>query len=422
MAKDNIKIYKGDIIFTKTPDKFESIEGGYILVEGNKIKKICRELDESCKNMEITDFGDKMIIPGFVDLHLHAGQFRNLGLGMDKELLPWLETYTFPEESKFQDTRYAREVYLEFVNALLESGTTRSVIFATLHKEATDILFDLINQSGMGAFIGKVNMDRNSPDYLIENTEESLEDTEYFIKKYANSSELVKFIITPRFIPTCSSELMTGLAELAQKYKVPVQSHLSENTGEINWVHELHPESDNYLGVYDKYGILGQDSAVMAHCVHNDNKEIEIMKKKRVFVAHCPTSNINLSSGTAPVKKYMDNGIDVGIGSDISGGHILSIKDCTAYALQASKIYNMYVDKNSPILKTSEAFYLATKGGGKFFGKVGSFEEEYEFDALIINDRNADKSLEERLQSFIYSGALSDIERRFCAGKEIKKI
>ena len=118
----------------------------------------------------------------------------------------------------------------------------------------------------------------------------------------------------------------------------------------------------------------------------------------------------------------MDKGIDVGIGSDISGGHILSIKDCTAYTLQASKIYNMYVDKNSPILKTSEVFYLATKGGGKFFGKVGSFEEGYEFDALVINDINTDRALDERLQSFIYSGSLENIEKRFCAGKEIKEI
>ena len=422
MDKNNIKIYKGNIIFTKTPDKFESFENSYILTEGNKVKKICSELDEKYKNMEITDFGDKMIIPGFVDLHLHAGQYRNMGLGMDKELLPWLETYTFPEESKFQDTKYAEEVYTEFVNSLLENGTMRSVIFATIHKDATEILFDLMIRSGMGAFIGKVNMDRNSPDYLIESAEKSLEDTEYFIKKYGNSNKLVKFIITPRFIPTCSSELMEGLTKLALEYKTPVQSHLSENTGEINWVHELHPERENYLDVYDKYGILGQNSTVMAHCIHNDNKEMEIMKERGVFVAHCPTSNINLSSGTAPVKKYLENGINIGIGSDISGGHILSIKDCIAYALQASKIYNMYVDKNTPILKTSEAFYLATKGGGKFFGKVGSFEEEYEFDALVVNDKNTDKSLEERLQSFIYAGSSADIERRFCAGKEIKKI
>ena len=422
MNGNNIKIYKGNIIFTKIPEKFESLENGYILVENGKVRKICAELDESFKNIEVEDFGNKMIIPGFVDLHLHAAQYKNMGLGMDKELLPWLETYTFPEESKFQDVKYAKEVYHEFINSLLESGTTRSVIFATLHKEATEVLFDLFIQSGMGAYIGKVNMDRNSPDYLTEETQKSLEETEYFIKKYGNKNELVKFIITPRFIPTCSSELMTGLAELSREYKIPVQSHLSENTGEIKWVKDLHPESENYLDVYDKYGILGENSSVMAHCVHNNDKEVEIMKKRGVFVAHCPTSNINLSSGTAPLKKYITNGINVGIGSDIAGGHILSIKDCTAYALQASKIYNMYVDKNSPVLETSEAFYLATKGGGKFFGKVGSFEEGYEFDALVINDKNTEKSMEERLQSFIYSGKLSDIEKRFCAGKEIRKI
>ena len=152
----------------------------------------------------------------------------------------------------------------------------------------------------------------------------------------------------------------------------------------------------------------------------------ELMKKNNVFVAHCPTSNFNLSSGMAPIRKYMDMGINVGIGSDVSGGHTMSMRECIVAAIQTSKMYNVYVDKESKILSTSEAFYLATKGGGKFFGKVGSFEEGYEFDALILDDTSlkgvSKRTIDERVQRFVYSGNSTNIVRRYVAGKEVFKI
>ena len=425
MSNENMKVFKGNIVYTVVPEKFDVLENGFIIVENGKVKEVVQDLRDEHKNLKIEDFGDKIIIPGFVDAHVHAPQFENLGLGFDKELLPWLETYTFPEESKFKETSYAKKVYTNFVRSLWEKGSTRSIVFATIHKEATEELMELFKKSGLSAYVGKVNMDRNSPPFLIETPEDSIKDTQYLIEKYNDKDSLVKFIITPRFVPTCSPELMEGLSDLAQKYDMPIQSHLSENYGEISWVSELHPDKKNYADVYDSYGMFGTKPTIMAHCIHNTEEEIELMRKNNVFVAHCPTSNFNLSSGMAPIREYMDKGINVGIGSDVSGGHTMSMRECIVAAIQTSKMYNLYVNKESKILSTSEAFYLATKGGGKFFGKVGSFEEGYEFDALVLDDTSlkgvSERTIDERLQRFIYSGNSTNIVKRYVAGNEILK-
>ncbi|MCP1223726.1 guanine deaminase [Sebaldella sp. S0638] len=420
-----IKIYKGDIIFCASPDKFTTLENGYIITENNKIKKTVCELPSEYSDCEILDFSGNLIIPGFVDIHLHAPQFENLGLGYDNELLPWLENYTFPEEAKFSDTEYAKIIYSKFIKALYTHGTTRSVVFSSLHLESTEILADLFLESGLGAYVGKVNMDRNSPEFLTENYEKSLEETEYFIKKYNSPDSLVKPIITPRFVPTCTPELMEGLSKLSEKYNIPVQSHLSENLSEIEWVKELHKEIGSYAKVYDHYKMFGDRPTIMAHCIHNTSDEIKLMQEKGVFVAHCPTSNFNLSSGIAPVRKFLDSSVKVGIGTDIAGGHTVSMPETIVAAIHASKMYNVYVDRSFHSLSISEAFFLATKGGGEFFGKVGSFEKDYEFDALIVNDTelngNSRKNLQDRLEKYIYFGTKEDIKKVFVSGKEINR-
>ena len=422
---NEIKIYKGDIIFCESPDKFRTLENGYIITENNKIKETVQELPAEYSDIKISDFSGNLIIPGFVDIHLHAPQFENLGLGYDNELLPWLENYTFPEEAKFSDTKYAKEIYKKFIKALYMHGTTRSVVFSSLHLESTEILADLFLESGLGAYIGKVNMDRNSPSFLTENYKNSLEETEYFIKKYNKPGSMVKPIITPRFIPTCTPELMEGLSKLSGKYNVPVQSHLSENLSEIEWVKELHKDIGSYAKVYDHYKMFGDRPTIMAHCIHNTDDEIKLMREKGVFVAHCPTSNFNLSSGIAPVRKFLDNSVKVGIGTDIAGGHTVSMPETIISAIHASKMYSVYVDRAFHSLSISEAFFMATKGGGEFFGKVGSFEKDYEFDALIINDsalsKNSGKTLQERLEKYIYFGTKEDIIKMFVSGKEINR-
>lgn len=416
---------KGNIIFTKEFGRYEIFEESFILIEDGLIKGIYNDLPEEYKNLDIKDYGKKLIIPGFVDLHLHGPQFPNLGLGLDKELMPWLESYTFPEESKYGDMEYAKKVYHTLVKELWKNGTTRSCIFASIHLESTKLLMDIVNEAGLGAYVGKVNMDRNCPDFLCETTEKSLEDTESFLKEYGNKYKRVKPIISPRFVPTCTSNLLKGLGALSLKYKVPVQSHLSENKGEIEFVKELHPETANYASIYNDAGLLGQQPTIMAHCVLLNEEEIQLLSKNKVFIAHSPNSNSNLASGIAPVRRLLRAGIPIGLASDISGGHSLSMCSVIVEGAQVSNIKWIESDKTEEPLTTPELFYLATKGSGSFFGKVGSFEEGYEFDALVLDDSSItglkEISMEERLQKFIYTGSWQNIEVRYVDGEVVKE-
>lgn len=418
----NLKILRGNILFTKDASGFTIMENSYIVIIDGKVDGIYNILPENYQNDKIEDFKDKLIIPGMNDMHAHASQFRNAGIGMDKELMPWLNDYTFPEESKFKDTSYARKIYSRFIKSMIKNGTTRAVLFATLHKEASMELFDMLIDAGVGAYVGKVNMDYNCPAYLSESCQQSLEDTEEIILQYKDVSPLVKPIITPRFVPSCSVELMKGLGKLSMKYNLPVQSHLSENTDEVNIVKELFKDSNFYGQVYDDFGLFGNKPALMAHCIYSTEGEINLMKKNNVTVVHCPTSNFNIGSGMMPIRKYLNLNINVTLGSDVSGGHHCSIFKVMTYAIQNSKINWQRSGKKDNFLSMSEAFYMATKGGGSFFGKVGSFEKGYDFDALVIDDSNLypdDYSLLERLERFVYIGDDRNIIKRYVCGKEI---
>lgn len=421
----NIYGIKGNIIYTKIFGKYEVVRRGIIIVEEGVVKGIYNELPLKYNNINVKDYKDKLIIPGFVDLHLHAPQFPNMGLGLDKELMPWLNKYTFPEEAKYDDLKYAEKVYKKLINQIWSVGTTRCCIFNTIHKESTKLLLDLFNKSGLGAYIGKVNMDRECPDILKEDTNSSILDTIELVNEYKGKYDLVKPIITPRFVPTCSFKLLKKLGEIAHKYNIPVQSHLCENSGEIELVKKLHPECKNYTEVYEKANLLRDNKTIMAHCVLVNEDEIELLIKNNVFVAHCPTSNLNLSSGIAPIRKLIERKVNIGLASDISGGHTLSIPEVITSSAQVSNLRWLYSNKVEERLTTAELFYLATKGGGRFFGNVGSFEEGYEFDALIIDDSNLlienNLTLEERLQKFLYIGNSKNIIERYVSGNLINE-
>ena len=416
-------IYKAHILYTKEKDRFEILENGYVAVGADGRVEGCaaKAEDLDTEGAEIVDFGDRLLIPAMNDLHVHAPQYRNQGIAMDLELLPWLQNYTFPEETKFADTGYAERMYRRFVRDLWRMGTMRSCVFATIHTPATRLLMQLFQKAGMGALVGKVAMDRNCPEGLSENVADMVRGFEELVAEFDRPGELVRPIITPRFIPSCTPEMLRACGSLAAKYNLPVQSHLSENKDEIALVRELEPESSCYGDAYLRYGLFGQTPTVMAHCVWTEGEELELMKRNRVVVAHCPTSNFNVASGMAPIRKFLDEGLQVGLGSDISGGHDLSIFKMMVYAIQVSKMHYQK-DHSRPFLSLSEAFWLATKSGGSFFGKVGSFEPGYEFDALVIDDSglNHDNySLPERLERYIYLGDDRQITHRFCRGKEI---
>ncbi len=422
---EQVKIIKGNLIFTKTSNKFEVIEHGYLVYTDNQIQGVYQVLPPDYAPLPVEDYGSRLIIPGLSDLHIHAPQFSFRGLGMDMELLEWLETNTFPEEAKFQDPAYAKKAYEIFVDSLRRGVTTRACVFATVHRASTLLLMDLLEASGLVTFTGKVNMDRNCPDYLCEETQASAEETLEWIKDvkhrhYRNT----KPILTPRFIPSCSDELLEKIKMLQLRYALPVQSHLSENPGEIAWVQELCPESEFYGDAYDRYGLFGADCrTVMAHCVHSDEREIARMKENGVYIAHCPESNMNLSSGIAPVRTFLDQGLHVGIGSDVAGGSADFLFRAMAHAIQASKLRWRLADDSLRPLTASEVFYMASKGGGSFFGKTGSFEPEYEMDAVVLDDKRLghpqEMDVQQRLERMIYLADDREVYAKYAAGKKI---
>lgn len=415
---------KGDIAYTPECGKLVLHPNSYLVCENGKVSGIFATLPEKFKGIELKDYTGKLICPGLTDLHIHAPQYAYRGLGMDLELLEWLDTITFPQESKYSDMSYAKAAYDIFVNDIKISATTRASIFGTIHNEATVYLMSELDKAGIGAYVGKVNMDRNSPDILIENTKDSIRDTYSWLEQTADAYKLVKPILTPRFVPSCTDELMKELGRIAEEKHIPVQSHLSENLSEIDWVKELAPESKGYADAYDRFGLFGSNSStIMAHCVHMRDDEIELMKKRGIYIAHSPQSNTNLRSGIAPIRSFIKKGLKIGLASDVAGGSSLNMFKAVADAIQVSKLRWRLVDDGDEALKFCESFYLATKGGGEFFGKVGSFEEGYEFDAIVIDDSLSRTCMElniaQRLERMMYLGHSEYIVGKFVAGKQI---
>ena len=421
MREDGFVLH-GAAVWSRGRNDLCAMDDAYVVCVDGMSRGVFRELPEEYADLPVENLWDKLILPGFTDLHVHAPQYQFRGLGMDLELLDWLNVHTFPEEARYKDLAYAERAYDLFAEELYCGPTTRAVGFATADPDATLVLMDTLEDTGLVTFVGKVNMDRNVPDYYVEGTEESLADTRAWLDVVRGECEYIntKPILTPRFTPSCSKELLSGLGALSAEYGLPVQSHLSESLSEIEWVKELEPDLPFYGASYDRAGLFGQNgNCVMAHCVWSADEELALIKKNGVFVAHCPECNMNLSSGVAPVSRYLDMGIRVGLGSDVAGGSVTSIFSAMRNAVGVSKLRWRLFDKDVRPLTFPEVFYLATMGGGAFFGKVGSFEPGYEFDAVIIDDETIPTMKEltaaERAERLIY---LAD--DRHVSGKIVK--
>lgn len=411
----------GDLCFSTAPRHIETMEASYLHVKDGKCISCYKELPEALSSLEIKDYSGNLIIPGMVDLHLHAPQYAYRGTKMDLPLLDWLNSNTFPEEAKYEDMNYAKAAYKNFVEDLKESPTTRAVIFATLHKEATLCLMDLLEKSGLETMVGKVNMDRNSPDYLTEHSaEEALENTRNWLQAIPEDYRHCHPILTPRFTPTCSDALMEGLGKIKKEKGIPLQSHLSENKAEIAWVKELCPDTKNYGESYDRYGLL--QHSVMAHCVHTREDELELLKERECYICHCPQSNTNLQSGVAPVKHFLEKGAKLGLGTDIAGGANLSMFRAITDAIHASKLRSCLLLEDAAIT-LEEAFYMASLSGGGFFGKAGSFLTGYEADFLVYERKREsirEESLLERLEMLLYTEKeLFRMKAKFVSGRQI---
>lgn len=418
-------VLKGNICWNTSKTEVTCVEGGRAVCVDGACAGVWRpgELPADYAALPVVDCGDALVVPGMTDLHTHAPQYAFRGLGMDRELLDWLNIYAFPEEARYRDLAYAERAYAAFADNLRRSATCRAVVFGTIHVPATRLLMAKLEATELVSYVGKVNMDRNAPLSLVETSAASAAATRRWLADVAGAYERTRPILTPRFTPSVTDGLMKDLGWIREEFGVPVQSHLSENQSEVEWVRKLCPWAGCYGEAYDRFGLLGP-STVMAHCVYSGEEETELLRRTGTFVAHCPQSNAQLASGIAPVRRYLDLGMSVGLGTDVAGGASLSMWRAMSDAVAASKLRWRLVDAGLAPLTWQEALWLATVGGGSFFGFVGKFEEGYEFDALVVDDSAlagpGDLTPLERLERCVY---LADegarLERKFVAGRQI---
>ncbi|KAN0071005.1 guanine deaminase [Elaphomyces granulatus] len=334
--------------------------------------------------------------PGFIDTHIHASQYPNSGIFGSSTLLDWLETYTFPLEASFEDVNKARATYERVISRTLSHGTTCAAYFATIHVPATNLLASLCHSRGQRAFIGRVCMD--NPDicpayYHDASADESIKATEATISHIQSidpKGRLIAPIITPRFAPTCSFESMTGLGRLAASFNPPlhIQTHLSENKKEIALVKELFPQSSSYTQVYDGSCLL-TPRTILAHAVHLSPEERVLIRSRGSKISHCPASNTAIGSGLCSVRTLLDDGLTVGLGTDVSAGYSSSILVAVRQACLVSRLitYASSDESRHANLSAEDALYLATRGGAQVVDmadKIGGFDIGMFWDAQLI--------------------------------------
>ncbi|NXW24772.1 GUAD deaminase, partial [Circaetus pectoralis] len=323
----------------------------------------------------------EFFMPGMVDTHIHAPQYSFTGTRVDLPLLQWLTTYTFPTEAKYKDSDFAEEVYTRVVRRTLKNGTTTACYFATIYTDTSLLLAEILDKFGQRAFVGKVCMDVNDsvPQYK-EITADSVRET-----------ERVQPIITPRFGPSCTEDLLHALGNLAQAHDLHVQSHISENEEEIKVVENMFPAYQNYTELYDKNKLL-TSKTVMAHACHLSEEELKLFSLRGAAISHCPSSNFSLCSGILNVQMVLKHNVKLGLGTDVAGGYSASMLDAIRKTMIASN--SLEINKvNETGLTLKEAFQLATLGGSQALGlddMIGNFEVGKEFDALLINTKASD--------------------------------
>lgn len=325
------------------------------------------------------DQSGKLLLPGFIDAHVHYPQTEMIG-AFGEQLLEWLTTYTFPVESQFSDEAYAKEIAEFFLGQLLSHGTTTALVFCTLHPESVNALFSEALRLNMRLIAGKVMMDRHTPDYLTETAEESYQQTRELIQRWHQQGRL-GYAITPRFAPTSTPELLSAVRQLRQEFPDTwLQTHLSENPNEVAWVKDLWPEHERYLDVYHHYGLTGERS-LFAHSIHLEDREWQCLHETGSAVAFCPTSNLFLGSGLFRLPACWQNRVRMGIGTDVGAGTTFSMLRTLGEAYKVGQL-------QSYRLRASEAFYHATLGGAhalRLDEKIGNFQPGKEADFVVID-------------------------------------
>ena len=384
------------------------------------------DLHPQYADVPVTAYPGKLIMPGFIDTHVHFPQLEMIA-AYGEQLLEWLNQYTFPTEEKFKDKAYAQKIASLFLDELLRNGTTTALVFATVHPQSVDAFFEEASRRKLRMIAGKVLMDRHAPEGLTDTPESAYEDSKKLIEKWHGHGRLL-YAITPRFAITSTDEQLRLAGKLLQEFPdVYLHTHLSENMKEVEWVAELFPDRQSYLDVYDRAGLVGEKS-VFAHGVHLTDAEFQRLSEAKSALAFCPTSNLFLGSGLFKLHqaKAIAQPVKVGLGSDVGAGTSFSMLQTASEAYKVSQLQGRS-------LSAFKALFLATLGGAQALSledKLGNFEPGKEADFIVLNPqatplmaiRNASlpaQSLEELAQTAFGMMILGDdraVEAVYIAG------
>ncbi|NWC10878.1 guanine deaminase [Pseudomonas agarici] len=373
---------------------YEYFEDGLLVVENGKISAIGHAselLPTQPTDIDISHYTDALITPGFIDTHIHLPQTGMVG-AYGEQLLDWLNTYTFPCESQFADPAHAEEVADIFIKELLRNGTTTALVFGSVHPQSVNAFFEAAEKLDLRMIAGKVMMDRNAPDYLTDTAESSYLQSKVLIERWHGKGRL-HYAVTPRFAPTSTPQQLTLAGQLLGEYSdLYLQTHISENLQEVQWVKELFPERAGYLDVYDHYRLLGERS-VFAHGVHLCDHECARLAQTGSAVAFCPTSNLFLGSGLFNLPMAEKHKLNVGVGTDVGGGTSFSILQTLN---EAYKVMQLQGARLSPF----KSLYLATLGGARALRleeRIGTLQAGSDADFLVL-DYHATPLLSYRLK------------------------
>ncbi|MCG7532586.1 guanine deaminase [Psychrobium sp. MM17-31] len=387
------KAFRGEILhFLSDPAKdetnsYQHFADGVLVVKNGLVEQLGEAQDilpTLADDVEVTVHDNGILMPGFVDTHIHFPQTEIIG-SYGEQLLEWLDTYTFPTEAQFGDKDFALPRAQFFLDQLLQNGTTTALVFGTVHPESVDAFFERAEKMNLRMICGKVMMDRNAPDNLTDTAQSSYDESKALIEKWHGKGRL-HYAVTPRFAPTSTSEQLHKAGDLLKEYPdVFMHTHLSENENECAWVKELFPECENYLDVYDKHGLLSKRS-VFAHGIHLCDSEYQRLSDTDSSLSYCSTSNLFLGSGLFNLKKAEAYNVDVGLGTDVGGGTSFSQLQTLN---EAYKIQQLRGEK----LTALKSFFLATLGGAQALdldSKIGNFEAGKEADFVVLDYQSTD--------------------------------
>ena len=393
-----MKIIKGIILsFKKNPffnsidESVSIIEDGGILIDNGLIKEVNNfsVIKKNYPLARIYDYGKNLITPGFIDCHMHYPQTGIIS-SYGKRLIDWLNDYTFPEEKKFVDPEYASEIASLTLDICLQNGTTTVSSFCTSSPISVNQFFEEANKREMCVVAGKTCMDRNAPNYLLDTVNSSYDDSKKLIEKWHKKNRIV-YSISPRFAPTSTPEQLDCLGKLWSEFSdCRMQTHLSEQKEEINWVNELYPNAENYLNVYEEFDLVRENS-IFGHCIYLSEKELRILEEKNSSVAHCPTSNLFIGSGIFNLKGFNEKNIKVGLATDTGGGTFFSMLKTMSETYKISQLSHFSIHP-------AQLLWLATMGSSIALNlgtEIGNIEKNYFADLNII-DLSSTKEIEQR--------------------------